>query len=254
MGIFHKNVNQRLAKHLEELESIGLLGDDWYWNRQKVLQLEKVDDKLLQDLIRLYKSRLLDKPIEQRLIKELNLLKKDLYNLLNEHFNESEEKEETRLVNEMIRDIENLLKNEFPLRIGVVGYCPPSRFDEGKALGYLREAFDHIQSKYPKRQKIVVSGLTNVGVLKLAYEEAKRRGWKTAGVACKKAYEFKDNWFPVDESPLIVGDEWGEESHTFLGTIDMIVRVGGGKQSHRECTETKGMDKDVYEFDLPLLS
>lgn len=254
MGFFHKNVNERLAKHLEELERIGLLDDNWYWNGQKVLQLEKIDDKLLQDLIEFYKSRLFGKSVAKRLIKELSLLKRDLDALLKKHLRESEEKEEARLVKKMIRDIENLIENELPLRIGVVGYCPPSRFDEGKALGYLRYAFDNIQSKYPKRPKVVVSGLTNVGVLKLAYEEAKRRRWKTAGVACKKAYEFKNNWFPVDENPIIVGEEWGEESPTFLETIDMIVRVGGGKQSRRECAETKSMDKEVYEYELELIS
>ena len=41
MGLFHKSVNQRLGKHLEELEKFGLLPEDWMWHREKVIELEK---------------------------------------------------------------------------------------------------------------------------------------------------------------------------------------------------------------------
>ena len=83
------------------------------------------------------------------------------------------------------------------LRIGVVGYCPPTIFDENKALEYIKDAYNRVSSDFPENNITIVAGITNVGVLKLAYEEARRRGLRTAGVGCKKAHDFE--WFPVDE-------------------------------------------------------
>lgn len=36
----------------------------------------------------------------------------------------------------------------------------------------------------------VVSGLTQLGVPALAYEEAVRQGWRTIDVACSKAFKY----------------------------------------------------------------
>jgi len=139
------------------------------------------------------------------------------------------------------------------LRLGVVGYCPPTIFDENQALKFLVDAYNKVENDFPDHKITVVSGLTNVGVLKLAYEEAKRREWKTAGVACKKAYDYKDNWFPVDEPPVIVGDNWGDESQTFINSIDALVRIGTGPQSLREAAMIRKKGKPTYEYDLPQL-
>lgn len=143
--------------------------------------------------------------------------------------------------------------NTIEFRLGVVGYCPPTKFDEVKALEYLKDAYNKVSSDFPDKKIIVVSGLTNIGVLKLAYEEAKRRGWKTAGIACKKVYDFKDNWFPIDEHPIIIGDNWGDESKTFVESIDALVRIGVGPQSLIEAAEVKTRGKPTYEYDLPKL-
>ncbi|HLC78072.1 MAG TPA: hypothetical protein VJH92_03030 [Candidatus Nanoarchaeia archaeon] len=140
---------------------------------------------------------------------------------------------------------------EINLRVGVVGYCPPSIFDEGKALDYIKGAYNQIRKDFPYRGITIVAGVTNVGVLKLAYEEAKRRGWRTAGVGSKKAYGFE--WFPVDEKPIIVGEDWGDESETFLSMIDALVRIGGDKQSKEETDVMKKIGAYVLEYDLPLL-
>jgi hypothetical protein len=136
------------------------------------------------------------------------------------------------------------------LRVGVVGYCPPTKFDETEARRMLKEAYDSINTDFPGREIAIVSGLTNVGVLKLAYEEAKTRGWRTAGVACSKAAEFP--CFPVDEK-VIVGNEWGDESQTFVNSIDVLVRVGGGKQSLREAEIIRQQGKRTYEYELPVI-
>ncbi len=136
------------------------------------------------------------------------------------------------------------------LRLGVVGYCPPTKFDEKKALSLLQQAYDLVKENFSNYQITVVSGLTNLGTIKLAYEEAKRRGWKTAGVACKKAFNYK-NLFPVDEKTVIVGENWGDESETFINSIDALIRIGGGPQSLKETELARKKGKKVYEYDLP---
>ena len=145
------------------------------------------------------------------------------------------------------------------LRIGVVGYCPPTKFDENKAREHIKDAYNKIKKDFPEHEITIVAGITNVGVLKLAYEEAKKRNWRTAGVGCKKAYEF--DWFPTDEEPIIIGNDWGDESNVFIyGTrqaghphekgLDALIRIGDGKQSLKETDEIKSMGKPAYEYEL----
>ncbi len=158
-------------------------------------------------------------------------------------------------------------------RIGVVGYCPPTKYDEVKALQFLEEAFDRIESDFAGRDIVIVSGATNVGVLAQAYKLATQRGFGTGGVACVKAANY--DLFPMTEKPVIVGKNWGEESPVFVrgvGVIkdvepekvgeyqnhphyglDAMVRIGIGPQSLRETTMIREMGKPTYEFDLPKL-
>lgn len=133
------------------------------------------------------------------------------------------------------------------LEIGVVGYSA-QKFNESEAERMIFEAFNQIDAQYAEKAKVVVSGLTNIGIPALAYKEAAARGWRTVGIACSKAVEYE--CFPVDEE-IIVGDEWGDESSTFLDTIDLLVRIGGGKQSLTETAEMKSRGKPVIEYDLP---
>ena len=137
-----------------------------------------------------------------------------------------------------------------PLRVGVCGYCPPTKFDESEALRMVRAAYDSVVKEYPERTIQIVSGLTNVGVLALAYAEAARRGWHTVGITSSRALEHP--LYPCDEQ-LIVGTEWGAESPTFVATIDLLIRVGGGKQSHSEVKLVRTSGRPVIEYDLPAL-
>ena len=137
------------------------------------------------------------------------------------------------------------------LMLGVVGYCPPTRFDEDEARRMIVDAYDRVRKSCPDREIAVVSGLTNVGVLKIAYDEAAKRGWKTVGVACEGAMEHP--LFPVT-ARIVVGANWGDESPTFVGVLDAIVRIGTGKQSVRETEEVKRNGKSAFEYDLPVLS
>ena len=136
------------------------------------------------------------------------------------------------------------------INIGVVGYCPPTKFDEPEAERMINEAYDAIQQVHPDKAKIVVSGLTNVGVPAIAYRAAVQRGWKTKGIACLKSNEFQ--CFPVDEK-VIIGTEWGDESQQFITIIDILIRVGGGKQSLKEAAEMYQQHKPVLEYELPAL-
>lgn len=133
------------------------------------------------------------------------------------------------------------------INIGVVGYSV-QEFDKKKAIEYIKTAFDFIEKQYPDGTKTVISGLTDLGIPALAYREAKRRNWRVEGIACSKALDYI--WFPVSNITMI-GDNWGDESETFLKAINILVRVGGGKQSMREVEMAKKMREiDIIEYDL----
>jgi len=129
--------------------------------------------------------------------------------------------------------------------IGVVGFSQPE-FDKEKALEYIIEAFDDISSDKDGPYS-VVSGLTDLGVPAIAYKEADKRNWKTVGVACSKANDY--DVYPCDET-IIEGKDWGDESDKFLSMIDILVRVGGGKQSKKEVEMAKSRGIKVLEYEL----
>ena len=134
------------------------------------------------------------------------------------------------------------------LSIGVVGYST-NGFDEDKAILLLSYAFDMFTKG--RSDVEVVSGLTDLGIPSLAYVIAKHRSYRTVGIACKRAFEY--DLFPVDEQ-IIVGEEWGDESQMFLDRIDVLIRVGGGKQSLKEVEMFKNMSgfspEKLVEFEL----
>jgi hypothetical protein len=139
------------------------------------------------------------------------------------------------------------MTSEF-FNVGIVGFSK-SNFDHNEAERMIKEAFDQIESNYPDKQKNCVSGLTNQGVPALAYAEAVKRGWKTTGVACGKVRVKKYDLFPVDFE-FIEGEQWGDESQKFLSLLNIIIRVGGGKQSQDEIQSAKDSGLPVIEFNL----
>jgi len=48
----------------------------------------------------------------------------------------------------------------------------------------------------------------------------------------------------------LVGEEWGDESDTFLSMLDVMVKVGGGKQSVAEAEKAEANGLSVMKFDL----
>jgi len=130
--------------------------------------------------------------------------------------------------------------------VGVMGYSS-QKFDTDNAWNLLGQAFDDIQKNYRGFEIWIVSEYTWMGIPALAYHQAKDRGWMTMGIACKKANEYKV--FPCDDV-VIVGENWGDESPTFLAQCEIFVRVGGGKQSLHEIEQAKAEGKKVYEYEL----
>jgi len=131
--------------------------------------------------------------------------------------------------------------------VGVVGYSG-GKFNEDIAKALMAIALDVVEENHKDDKYELVSGLTDMGIPAIAYRMADKRGWKTVGIACEKANE--NPCYDVDER-IIKGKEWGDESPTFLARIDVLIRIGGGKQSIAETETTKKDKKPVYEYDLP---
>jgi hypothetical protein len=132
------------------------------------------------------------------------------------------------------------------IRIGFAGYSD-KKFDKQKAIELIKESLDDLTEDHKKKDIRVVSGLTNLGIPGLVYKEAEKRGYYTIGIACKKAEDYE--CFDCDEK-IIVGDEWGDESEKFLDSIDVLVRIGGGKQTIAETKKAKSLGIKVVEHDL----
>ena len=130
-------------------------------------------------------------------------------------------------------------------KVGFVGYSG-TKFDENKAKNVIKWIFDELE-KYKDKVEIV-SGLTNMGIPKLVYEEAAKRGMKTVGIACEKAYE--NECFKVDKK-IIKGNEWGDESDTFLRYIDVLIKLGGGIQSINEFEDAVKYGNIKARIDIP---
>jgi len=133
------------------------------------------------------------------------------------------------------------------LNVGVVGFSG-AKFNENVAKALIAIALDVVEENNEADEYALVSGLTDMGVPAIAYRAADKRGWKTVGIACSEANDYE--CYDVDEK-IIEGEKWGDESKTFLDYIDVLVRIGGGKQSMEETEKAKEMGKSVYEYDLP---
>lgn len=134
-----------------------------------------------------------------------------------------------------------------PIRIGIVGFSNDDKFTREDTEPKIIRFFDQIDLTYPKRDKIIVSGLTNMGIPKIAYEQATRRKWKTVGISAEEALEY-DN-YPVD-SKMIIGKKFGDESEAFINNIDILAKFGGGEQSMTEFEMAKSKGIKVFEFSV----
>lgn len=137
------------------------------------------------------------------------------------------------------------------MKIGIVGFSSP-QFDQEKARAILDKNIRHfILDKNPAQIQIV-SGYTNVGVPKIAYEIADKLGLITVGFSAKKALTVSSGLYPVQKK-IIYGKNFGDESQAFVDYIDVLIRVGGGKQSRNEVelfkTKNEGNDLSNILFE-----
>lgn len=133
------------------------------------------------------------------------------------------------------------------MRIGFVGYSG-QEFDEVRARIKLNVIFAMIQGREEEYGEIeIVSGATNLGIHKMVYKMADMCGYKTVGIMCKEGYDYEI--YPVDKL-IVEGETWGDESETFLNYIDILYRVGGGNQSHKEVQMAREKGIEVKEYNI----
>lgn len=138
------------------------------------------------------------------------------------------------------------------MNVGFVGYSA-GKFDEAEAQKIIDEIFDKLQGACEEGQLLkdtiaVVSGATYMGIPAMIYDKASELGIKTIGVMCKDGYDC--DLFPCDEV-YAIGDNWGDESETFINMIDIMFRIGGGPQSLKEVQDAKQKGISVIEYELP---
>jgi hypothetical protein len=119
------------------------------------------------------------------------------------------------------------------MKIGIVGFSS-KHINEVLGAQLLEQEFSKIVSSYSSEASVeIVTGLTNIGIPRLAYQIADKRNYLKVGISAQQAYQVKCGVYPVDKE-IIVGEVFGDESQVFVDYIDYLVRVGGGKQSAHE--------------------
>ena len=144
------------------------------------------------------------------------------------------------------------------MKIGVVGYIREC-FDPSQARDFLKKILYQILEGLNNHEIELVSGYTNAGVPKISYQLAQELGLVTVGFTAKAALNSSFELFPVQKS-IIVGEQFGDESKAFIEYIDVLIRIGGGVQSHSEVAMFKekhtisNLDNLLFEADLNILS
>lgn len=118
------------------------------------------------------------------------------------------------------------------LQVGVVGFSRP-HFDQAAARIELRRLVDELRARHAGASLEIVSGLTNQGVPRIAYELAAELGLRTVGFSARQALRVRAGIYPVDRR-ILVGERFGDESAAFVASIDVLLRIGGGPQSRHE--------------------
>ena len=128
------------------------------------------------------------------------------------------------------------------MKIGVVGFSR-NQFDKKTAKTILESIFQKIAHKHNEKVIEIVSGYTNMGIPKIAYEIANQMNMLTVGFSAQQALKVKSGVYPVDKV-ILEGEKFGDESHAFVQYIDGLIRIGGGKQSRHEVELFKQLNAD----------
>lgn len=118
------------------------------------------------------------------------------------------------------------------MSVGVVGFSQ-NQFDHKMAEQIIRTYYEKLVSEHSDKTIEIVSGYTNTGVVKIAYELADEFGFVTVGFSAKQALTVRAGLYPV-QKVILRGEKFGDESSDFVRYINRLLRVGGGKQSRAE--------------------
>ena len=140
-----------------------------------------------------------------------------------------------------LKEVAINFKIEKKLKIGVVGFSR-SQFDKPSAILKLRNILEKIVDEKRAKNIEIVSGYTNAGVPRIAYQLADDLGIDTIGFSAKQALRVRSGVYPVKKAVLI-GAKFGDESERFVAYVDCLIRIGGGAQSRREVELFKALHK-----------
>lgn len=135
------------------------------------------------------------------------------------------------------------------IKYGVVGFSR-NQFDKKLAYTILDKLFKDIKENHSDKVIEIVSGYTNSGVPKIAYQLADTYGFVTVGFSAKQALRVRSGTYPVAKT-VIKGEKFGDESKDFIEYIDTLIRVGGGPQSRKEVALFK--QKSEYKSNTSIL-
>ena len=143
-----------------------------------------------------------------------------------------------------LKEVAANFKIEKKLKIGVVGFSR-SQFDKPMAILKLRNIFEKLVEKHGVENIEIVSGYTNAGVPRIAYQLADHFGMDTTGFSARQALKVRSGVYPVKKIVLI-GEKFGDESVCFVRYIDRLIRIGGGRQSRKEVE----LFKELYTHEV----
>ena len=112
LDIFRADVKRRLATHIEELNKLGALPEAWFWQKDKILGVEKIDEEIIKDLNVLHAKHEDNPDIFLKTRPLLEELHKDLETMSKQTAPTSVVmKKEAEIVNNLISGIKTLLSN-----------------------------------------------------------------------------------------------------------------------------------------------
>ena len=149
-----------------------------------------------------------------------------------------------------ISRLRQLIRDESAVAVGVVGYSGDlSRNERDDAEVVVRTALCklfRVMLESNDGPVWCISGATDLGVPRIAYQEAKRLGCLSVGVTAEAAKTH-----PLADLDLlsVIGEKFGDESDSFISALDHLCVLGGGQQSLAECklASERGIPITVFQ-------
>ena len=113
MTNFLPSLRELLIEHIEELNKLGILPQDWAWHREKLKDLKKVTNCLRKDLKKIHKLEPKEKTLYKNLKEQLDKLKTMLTYMYNSNnFGRGMENHEAELIMGIIKDMDPEFEEE----------------------------------------------------------------------------------------------------------------------------------------------